>query len=168
MTQSIKTTLISTNNLVPNKGQIYGLPKNPRFIKGERFDSLKKSISDDPEMMELRPLIVYTLGDNEKKYVVIGGNMRLKACTELGWGQIPCVILPKETPVAKLRAFTIKDNVAFGETDFDAIFSDWDADELADFGFELDSIKDIDEYGGEPQGDKNYTRKIDVPVYEQR
>lgn len=52
--------------------------------------------------------------------------MRLRACVELGWEQIPCVILPKETPVAKLRAFTTKDNVAFGETDLDLIFSDWD------------------------------------------
>lgn len=69
------THKISTKNLLPNKGQIYGLPKNPRFIKDDRFAALVKSISDDPEMMDLRPLIVYPFDDGgDAKFIVIGGN----------------------------------------------------------------------------------------------
>lgn len=134
--------LIPTSKLELNRGQLYGLPKNPRFIKDKRFEDLKKSLQDDPEMMNLRECIVYPLDNNN--FIIVGGNMRFRACQELGWQEIPCRIIPKETPVAKLRAITIKDNAAFGENDLDALVTDWDMDELKDFGLD-ESLFDSEE-----------------------
>jgi hypothetical protein len=87
-------------------------------------------------MLELRELIVYPIG--EEKYVVIAGNMRLRAMKELGHKFAPCKILPKSTPVEKLRAYTIKDNVPFGENDFDVLANEWDHDELEQFGMDVE------------------------------
>lgn len=125
---------IDIRNLEVNKGQIEGLPKNPRFIRDERFEALKKSIEDAPEMLALRELLVYP---HEGKYVVIGGNMRLRACTDIGYKEVPCKVLDPGTPVEKLREYVIKDNEAFGQTDWDILKSDWDADELTEWGMEL-------------------------------
>jgi hypothetical protein len=141
-----------------NKGQVEGLPKNPRFIKDYRFEALKKSIQDAPEMLSLRELIVYPLGG---KYVVIGGNMRLRACKELGFKEVPCKVLDERTPADKLREYTIKDNNAFGDTDFDLLANEWNDVELADWGVEFPSanVEDVnpDDFGDEfslKDGDK--------------
>lgn len=134
------TREIELSKLEVNRGQLYGLPKNPRFIRDERFEALKKSIRDDPEMLSLRELIVYPLENGN--FLVIGGNMRLRACEELGYEALPCKVLPVETPVAKLRAYVVKDNVAFGENDWDAFANEWDLDELKAMGLELDGIED--------------------------
>lgn len=130
----IETKNISIKQLEVNKGQIIGLPKNPRFIRDERFEALKKSISDAPEMLSLRELIVYPSGD---KFVVIAGNMRMRACKELGHKEIPCKVLDADTPVEKLKEYTIKDNVAFGNDDWDLIANEWDVDNIRDWGLEL-------------------------------
>lgn len=127
--QKIKTAKLKGNN-----GQVAGLPSNPRLIKDEKFKKLVKSIQDDPEMMELREVIVY---DNHGEYVVIAGNMRLKVCKELGIKEVPCKVLPPDTPLEKLKAYTIKDNVSFGEHDFDMLQQDWDLDLLVNFGVDL-------------------------------
>lgn len=129
-----ETKNISIKLLLLNTGQIEGLPKNPRFIRDERYEALKKSIEDDPEMLELRELIVYPHDD---KYVVIAGNMRLRASKELGFKEMPCKVLDADTPVEKLRKYTIKDNVSFGQDDFDSLANEWDLDELKDCGIEL-------------------------------
>lgn len=121
-----------------NKGQIEGLPKNPRFIKDERFKALVKSIQDAPEMLNLRELLVYP---HNGKYVVIGGNMRLRACKELGYKEVPCKILDASTDVAKLREYTIKDNNAFGSTDWDLIANEWECSELEDWGMEIPDVE---------------------------
>lgn len=117
-----------------NKGQLYGLPKNPRFIKDDRYLALKKSIEEAPEMLSIREIVVYPLENGH--YVVIGGNMRLRACQEIGYKELPCKILPLETPVAKLREYTIKDNIAFGSNDWDIIANEWDTEELTEWGVE--------------------------------
>lgn len=117
-----------------NKGQLYGLPKNPRFIKDDRYLALKKSIEEAPEMLSIREIVVYPLDNGH--YVVIGGNMRLRACQEIGYKELPCKILPLETPVAKLREYTIKDNIAFGSNDWDVIANEWDTEELTEWGME--------------------------------
>ncbi len=130
----MNTTNIKVSLLQTNKGQIEGLPKNPRLIKDKRYEKLKKSIQDAPEMLQMRSLIVVQHG---KQYVVICGNMRLKACKDLGYNELPCYVLPGNTPVEKLREYTIKDNVAFGETDWDILASEWDDIELADWGFDV-------------------------------
>ena len=125
-----------------NKGQVPGLPKNPRFIKDERFKALVKSIQDAPEMLNLRELLVYP---HNGKYVVIGGNMRLRACKELGYKEVPCKILDASTDVAKLREYTIKDNNAFGSTDWDLIANEWECSELEEWGMEIPLLNNKDE-----------------------
>jgi len=125
---------IKISKLEVNKGQVEGLPKNPRFIRDERYKALVKSIEDAPEMLKLRELLVVEHGS---KFVVIGGNMRLRACKELGMETVPCKVLPADTPVAKLREYAIKDNNGFGEDDWDVLANEWDAEELQDWGMEL-------------------------------
>ena len=137
---------IPISKIETNKGQIEGLPKNPRFIKGYRFEALKKSIEQAPEMLELRELIVVPNGD---KYVTIAGNMRLRACKDLGYKEVPCKVLPADTPVEKLREYALKDNIAFGEDDWDLLANEWDADELNDWGVELPDYN-VDELEPEP------------------
>ena len=131
--------------IVCNEGQVPGLPRNPRFIKDERFKKLVKSLEDDPEMLDLRELIVYPHG---KKYVVIGGNMRLRAGKELGFETMPCKILPADTPIEKLKAYVIKDNNAFGNDDFDLLANEWDAEFLEECGFDFGTFYDSEAEGG--------------------
>lgn len=140
---------IKIADLEVNNGQIEGLPKNPRFIKDNRFKALVKSIEDAPEMLDPRPLIVYP---HEKKYVIIAGNMRFRACKELGYKELPCYVLPEETPAEKLREYAIKDNIGFGQDDWDLLSNEWDAEELKEWGMETPEdwgedteIEDIDE-----------------------
>lgn len=131
---------LSVDLLEINEGQMYGLPRNPRWIRDARFEALKKSIEDAPEMLDLREILVYPLADlegHEDHYIVIGGNMRLRACIELGYKELPCKVLDLETPVKKLREYVIKDNQAFGQDDYDLLSSEWSDEELQDWGFEL-------------------------------
>jgi site-specific DNA-methyltransferase (adenine-specific) len=130
----MQVQLVSINKLKNNTGQIEGLPKNPRLLKDDKFKKLVKSIQDDPEMLELREVIAY---DNNGELVVIAGNMRLKACQEVGIKDIPTKILPQNTPVEKLKAYTIKDNVAFGEHDWNELANSWDAQELTEWGLDI-------------------------------
>ena len=130
----MQVQLVSINKLKNNTGQIEGLPKNPRLLKDDKFKKLVKSIQDDPEMLELREVIAY---DNNGELVVIAGNMRLKACQEIGIKDIPTKILPQNTPVEKLKAYTIKDNVAFGEHNWDDLANNWDVEQLTDWGLDI-------------------------------
>ena len=130
----MQVQLVSINKLKNNTGQIEGLPKNPRFLKDDKFKKLVKSIQDDPEMLELREVIAY---DNNGELVVIAGNMRLKACQEIGIKDIPTKILPQNTPVEKLKAYTIKDNVAFGEHNWDELANSWNVEELTEWGLDI-------------------------------
>ena len=134
---------IKITKLENNTGQIDGLPKNPRYIRKDRFEALVKSISDAPEMLDLRELIVYPRGRG--KYVVIGGNMRLKACRKLGYEELPCKILPDDTTIEKLREYARKDNIAFGEEDLDATANEWDITELQEWGMVLPTEWDNDD-----------------------
>lgn len=134
---------IRLHELELNEGQMYGLPRNPRWIRDARYEALKKSIEDAPEMLGLRELLVYPLDDVEGhkgKYIIIGGNMRYRACLELGYQEVPCKVIPLETPVKKLREYVIKDNEGFGQNDWDLLSSEWEQDELQGWGMELDYI----------------------------
>ena len=130
----MKSELIKISLLKSNTGQIEGLPKNPRILKDDKFEKLKKSIQDDPEMLQLREVIAY---DNNGELVVICGNMRLKALKELGIKEVPTKILPQETSVEKLKAYTIKDNVGFGDHDWEALANEWDVEELETWGLDI-------------------------------
>lgn len=135
----METKQIQLSKLHLNTGQIKDVPKNPRFIKDERFAALKKSIEDDPEMLNLRELVAY---DNNGELVVILGNMRYRAMKELGYKDAPVKVLPAETDAKKLRAYIQKDNIAFGQNDWDLLGNEWDVEELQDFGLECDFLDD--------------------------
>ena len=137
---------IKLADIEPNKGQIEGLPQNPRFIKDNRFKQLVKSIEDAPEMLDYRTLLVFP---HEKKYVVIAGNMRFRACKELRYKELPCYVLPEETPAEKLREYAIKDNIGFGADDWDILMNEWDTQELKEWGMEMP-----DDWGGNNEDNK--------------
>ena len=127
-----------------NIGQIPNVPKNPRLIKDERFEKLVQSIKDFPKMLELRP-IVYVIHDEQN--VIIGGNMRLKALQELGYKDIPDEWLKDATELTdeERKEFIIKDNVAFGNDDWDLIANEWDAEQLEGWGMELQGCEYLSE-----------------------
>ena len=109
-------------------------PKNPRVIKDEKFAKLVQSLKDFPEMLEKRPLVCFT--DTDGKLVVLGGNMRLKAAKEIGLKELPVIIADDWTEEQKAQ-FLIKDNVGFGEWNWDELQSDWDVEKLADWGLDI-------------------------------
>ena len=133
---------IDISKVFANEGQIDGLPSNPRTMRKEKFDKLMKSIRDLPEMTEARDLLVYP---HDGKFVVLGGNMRLRAYRELGWKEVPCCILPEGMPADKLREIVIQDNNPFGETDWNMIANEWDVEELKDWGVDLPADWDTSE-----------------------
>ena len=136
---------IRLDSIEPNEGQLSridpatgeqtGLPRNPRWIRDARYKALKKSITDDPEYLNYNPLKVFPLGDG--KYVVVDGNHRRQACSDLGFAEVPCVVFLPETPMEKLRAYAIKGNLEFAQNDWDALANEWDSGELQDFGMEI-------------------------------
>jgi site-specific DNA-methyltransferase (adenine-specific) len=115
-------------------------PNNPRVIRDEDFAKLKRSIIDFPEMLEKRPLVCYTEGD---KYIVLGGNMRLKALSDIGAKEIP-IILADEWTEEQRAQFLIKDNVGFGEWDWNALANEWDAEQLEAWGLDLPPMDAIE------------------------
>lgn len=135
----METKQIPLSKLHLNTGQIKDVPKNPRFIKDERYEALKKSIEDDPEMLQLRELVAY---ENNGELVVILGNMRYRAMKELGYKDAPVKVLPTETEAKKLRAYIQKDNIAFGQNDWDLLGNEWEIEELQDFGLECEFLND--------------------------
>lgn len=148
----METKQIPLSKLHLNTGQIKDVPKNPRFIKDERFAALKKSIEDDPEMLNLRELVAY---DNNGELVVILGNMRYRAMKELGYKDAPVKVLPAETDAKKLRAYIQKDNIAFGQNDWDLLGNEWDVTELEDFGLECDFLTDNEDMTNNEDEGKN-------------
>lgn len=139
MIQTIPISLLDFN-----KGQLKGFLKNPRFFRDYRYEAMKKSIAESPEMLELRELIVFPYP--EGRYVVVCGNLRLRACKELGYKELPCKVLDPSTDVKKLREYATKDNVNFGENDMDVMANEWDKDELQDWGVEFAPEKPTDEF----------------------
>ena len=126
---------IKLDALELNDGQLQGVPKNPRFIKDEKFEDLKQSIRESPEFLRANTLKVYQL--KNKNYIVIGGNMRLRACRELQMKEVPCYVFPQSTTLKKLREYAIKDNLAYGQIDWDDIANEWDAEELKEWSFDM-------------------------------
>jgi len=120
-------------------------PNNPRLIKDNKFHKLVKSIKEFPEMLDIRPIVV------NEEMIVLGGNMRLKACQEAGLKEIT-VIKASELSENQQREFIVKDNVGFGEWDWDMIANEWDNEMLDDWGLSLpifqDSMSNTDDYNG--------------------
>lgn len=156
----MKIEKIKISKLKSNKGQIEGLPTNPRLIKDDKFKKLKKSIEDHPEMLALRELIVYPLNDD---YIVIAGNMRLSAMKDLGYKEAICKILDVDVSVEQLRAYAIKDNIGYGEHDWDVLANEWDADKLEDWGLDLPDFKQEEEK--DQKKDKKLSDRFIIPPF---
>jgi len=114
-------------------------PKNPRILKDDKFKKLVKSIQEFPDMLNKRPLIVFT--DTDGKYIVLGGNQRLRALKELKHETVPIIVADEWTEEQK-NEFLIKDNVGFGEWDWDSLANEWDAEKLDDWGLDIPIFKD--------------------------
>lgn len=113
-------------------------PNNPRLIKDDKFKKLVKSIQEFPQMLELRPIVV------NDDMIVLGGNMRLKACKEAGLKEVP-IIKASDLTDEQQREFIIKDNVGFGEWDWNDLANNWDADKLDDWGLNVPKFEtDVD------------------------
>lgn len=127
-------------------------PNNPRVIKDDKFKKLVKSIQDLPEMGMVRPIVV------NQDMIVLGGNMRLKAMQEVGLKEVPITIVDWDED--KQRQFIIKDNIGYGEWDFDMLANEWDELELQDWGMEIHFAKNdanMDDFFNEPDKLNNNT-----------
>lgn len=118
----MKTELIKITEVFPND-------ENPRFISEAKFLQMVKSLKDFPEMASVRPLII-----NENN-LVLGGNMRLKAMQEAGWKEVPCIKVAWSEE--KQREFILKDNVSYGEWDWQILSSSWEKEILEEFGLDF-------------------------------
>lgn len=134
----IETREIDIRRLRPNSGEVDGLPRNPRKISKKKLEQLKKSVQDAPEMLRLRELIAV---EHDGNYVVICGNQRLEAAKALKMETLPVKVLPADTPAEKLREYAIKDNLPFGEDDWEVLTADWDVTELEEWGMEVKEEK---------------------------
>ena len=105
-------------------------PNNPRQIKDDKFKNLVQSIKDFPEMLDIRPIVVNT------DMVILGGNMRFRACKEAGLKQVPVIIADNLTEDQQ-REFLIKDNVSGGEWDWDLLANEWDIEQLEEWGLDI-------------------------------
>jgi len=118
-------------------GKIKNNPNNPRLIKDDKFKKLVKSVKEFPEMLEIRPIVV------DKDNIVLGGNMRLRACQEAGLKEVHIIQADKLTEKQQ-REFIIKDNVGFGEWDWDEIANNFETPELEDWGLDLPVFNSFD------------------------
>jgi hypothetical protein len=114
---------MNINEIKPN-------PSNPRIIKDDKFKKLVKSIQDFPQMLELRPIVI------DENNIVLGGNMRLKACIEAGLKDVP-VKQAKELTEDQKKEFIVKDNVGYGEWDWDDLANNWDEQLLTEWGLDI-------------------------------
>ena len=125
-------------------------PNNPRVIKDDKFKKLVQSLKDLPEMAQVRPIVV------NQDMIVLGGNMRLKAMKEAGWKEAPVAVVNWDED--KQRQFIIKDNVGFGEWDWDMLANEWDAESLGDWGLDVGGFDvnaaDMTDKFSLPDGDK--------------
>ena len=143
----MKTEKVSTNKIKKN-------PKNPRLIRDAKFEKLVKSIQDFPQMLDIRPIVV------NSEMIILGGNMRFEAAKKAGLKEVPIIIADKLSPEQQAE-FIIKDNVGFGDWDWDALANEWNDELLTDWGVDLpvyDSPEiDQDDFGTEfslADGDK--------------
>jgi ParB-like chromosome segregation protein Spo0J len=122
---------VNINKVKPN-------PDNPRLIKDDKFFKLVKSIQEFPQMLDIRPIVV------NDDMIVLGGNMRLKACKEAGIKDVS-IIMASDLTQDQQREFIIKDNVGFGEWDWEDLANNWDVNELSNWGLDVPTFMDADE-----------------------
>lgn len=167
---------IDITRLEYNDGQLEGISKNPRYLKESEHDKLKKSLTDSPEFLEYKPLMVYAMDNGN--YVTICGNMRLRVANELRFDghsefdTIPCVILKADTPIEKIKEYAIKDNVQAGNWDWDELANgEWETDALQDWGVDCSFLNtdendtNIDELFEDAQNTESKTKDIKLSVH---
>lgn len=167
---------IDITRLEYNDGQLEGISKNPRYLKESEHDKLKKSLTDSPEFLEYKPLMVYAM--NNGNYVTICGNMRLRVANELRldghseFDTIPCVILKADTPIEKIKEYAIKDNVQAGNWDWDELANgEWETDDLQNWGVDCSFLNtdeddtDIDELFEDAQNTESKVKDIKLSVH---
>lgn len=135
-------------------------PNNPRIIRDAKFYKLVESIKNFPKMMKLRPIIVND--DN----IILGGNMRYKALQEAGYKSVPEDWIKKASELTEeeQRQFIIKDNVGFGEWDWELLANEWEVDDLNDWGLDMPDTEAMEEDAEEAENE--YSKKISAPNYE--
>ena len=167
---------IDITRLEYNDGQLEGISKNPRYLKESEHDKLKKSLTDSPEFLEYKPLMVYAMDNGN--YVTICGNMRLRVANELRldghseFDTIPCVVLKADTPIEKIKEYAIKDNVQAGNWDWDELANgEWETDDLQDWGVDCSFLNtdendtDIDELFEDAQNTESKVKDIKLSVH---
>jgi DNA modification methylase len=122
------------NPITVKISEVKSNPNNPRIIKDDKFQKLVKSIKEFPEMLNIRPIVV------NADMVVLGGNMRLKACKEAGLKEV-AIIKAEDLTEDQQKQFIIKDNVGFGEWDWEDLANNWDAEQLTDWGLDIPDFK---------------------------
>jgi hypothetical protein len=132
--------------------QIKPNPENPRIIKDHKFKQLVESIKSFPQMLELRPIVI------DENNVVLGGNMRLKACIEAGLTDVP-VVQAKDLTDLQKKEFIVKDNVGYGEWDWEDLANSWDVEQITDWGLDINGFdvnaNDLSDEFSLPSGDKS-------------
>lgn len=167
---------IPTSILTMNDGQIEGLPSNPREWTRDDLNRLARSVIETPELMLARGCIV-TPDPATETLVILGGNMRYAAACELAYSHLPCVVIPAECGIDKMKQIVIKDNGEFGKNDWDKLANEWDDMPLVDWGVRVWNQTADGEGAGNSDGgtdgdngsggrDETYTKKITSPVYE--
>tara|TARA_R110002124_G_scaffold100403_1_gene247338 strand:- start:15 stop:1094 length:1080 start_codon:yes stop_codon:yes gene_type:complete len=136
-------------------GKVKGNDSNPRFIKEDKFEKLVKSIKDFPEMLKLRPIVV------NKDMTVLGGNMRLKACVEAGLKEV-YILKAEGLTEDQEKEFIVKDNLGFGEWDWDVLANEWDSVQLEEWGLEGFPFEDIELDAVEDDYSEPDSMKVDV------
>jgi ParB-like chromosome segregation protein Spo0J len=127
------TQKVSIKEVIPNKS-------NPRIIRDSKFVKLVQSIKDFPQMLEIRPIVV------DENNIILGGNMRFKACIEAGLKEV-FIIKANDLTEEQKHEFIVKDNVGFGEWDWDILANEWDTEKLEDWGLNIPIYNEVD-YSG--------------------
>lgn len=136
----MQSTLVKISEVIPNKS-------NPRTIRDTKFKQLVKSIQDFPEMLELRPIVV------NEEMVVLGGNMRLKACQAAGLTHVH-IVKASELTQEQQDEFVIKDNLGFGDWDKSVLQADWDTKKLEEWGMDVEWNNETEDDIPEEDGDE--------------
>jgi ParB-like chromosome segregation protein Spo0J len=141
----MQPTNISTNKLRTS-------PSNPRAIRENKMEQLMRSIAEDPELMQARPLIV------NERMEVLAGNQRLRACVALGWAEVPCVVVDWDEQ--KQKRVMVKDNVSAGEWDWDTLANEWEPEELQEWGLDIPFESEPQDEPKEPKQCKHCEKMI--------
>ena len=144
-----ETVMIAVSKLTVN-------PNNPRLIKDDKFKKLVQSVKDFPEMLNLRPIVV------NADMVILGGNMRFRACMEAGLTEVPVIVADNLTEEQQ-KEFLIKDNVSGGEWDWDILSNEWDEKQLTEWGLDVWNTKsdiNLDDFFENNEETKEIKNKI--------